>query len=74
MSTKAIPEVLWAQRSSSFEAARNFIYVTISVPDVPRENLVLDIQPQSISFSGTSSSLKRQYEVKLDLYDEINVD
>lgn len=74
MSTKSIPEVLWAQRSSASDAAKNFIYLTISVPDVPRKNLVLDIQPQSISFSGTSSSLKRQYEVKLDFYDEINVD
>lgn len=69
-----VKQVLWAQRSSTTDAAKNIIYLTISVPDVPRENLVLDIQPQSISFSGTSSSLKRQYEVTLDLYDEINVD
>lgn len=74
MSTTSTPEILWAQRSSTTDAAKNIIYLTISVPDVPRENLVLDIQPQSISFSGTSSSLKRQYEVTLDLYDEINVD
>ncbi|POS85279.1 hypothetical protein EPUL_004031 [Erysiphe pulchra] len=74
MSTTATPEILWAQRSSTTEAAKNIIYLTISVPDVARENLVLDLQPQSISFSGTSSSLKRQYEVTLDLYDEIDVD
>ncbi|RKF56031.1 Protein wos2 [Erysiphe neolycopersici] len=74
MNTTATPEILWAQRSSTTEAAKNIIYLTISVPDVAREDLVLDLKPQSISFSGTSSSLKRQYEVTLDLFDEIDVD
>ncbi|KAF4624109.1 hypothetical protein G7Y89_g14066 [Cudoniella acicularis] len=69
----ATPEVLWAQRSSKTDAAKNFIYLTISVPDIKPENLKLDLQSTSLTFSGHSDSLKRDYEVKLEFYDEIDV-
>ena len=32
----------------------------------------LDVQSQSLSFSGHSDSLKRDYELKLEFYDEID--
>ncbi|TQS35629.1 hypothetical protein Golomagni_03946 [Golovinomyces magnicellulatus] len=67
----AVPEILWAQRSSSTEATKNFIYLTISVPDIVSKDYKLDIQSKTIAFSGYSSSLKRQYDVELELYDEI---
>lgn len=69
----ATPEVLWAQRSSKTEAAKNFIYLTISVPDVKPANLKLDLKPQSVTFSGHSDSLKRDYHVELEFYAEIDV-
>lgn len=65
--------VLWAQRSNKTEAAKNFIYLTISVPDVQPSNLKLDLKPQSLSFAGHSDSLKRDYQVSLEFYDEIDV-
>jgi hypothetical protein len=65
--------VLWAQRSSKTDAAKNFIYLTISVPDVKPENLKLDLKPQSVTFSGYSDSLKRDYHVELEFYAEIDV-
>jgi len=68
----ATPEVLWAQRSSNTEPAKNFIYLTISVPDVTPSNLKLDLKEQSLSFTGHSDSLKRTYHVVLDFYDEID--
>ncbi|RDL37269.1 Hsp90-binding co-chaperone [Venustampulla echinocandica] len=70
----ATPEVLWAQRSSSSEPAKNFIYLTISVPDVQPANLKLKLTSTSLSFSGHSDSLKKDYQVDLEFYDEIDTD
>ncbi|PHH81364.1 hypothetical protein CDD82_934 [Ophiocordyceps australis] len=66
------PEVLWAQRSSVADASKNFIYLTISVPDIPKEGLQLDIKPASLTFTGTSGTLKRKYHVELEFYAEID--
>ncbi|KAI1281552.1 HSP20-like chaperone [Xylaria sp. FL0933] len=66
------PEVLWAQRSSSTDPEKNFIYLTISVPDVPKENLKLDLQPTSLTFHGHSETLKRTYHLELSFYAEID--
>jgi len=46
--------------------------LTITVPDVPKENLKLDLKPQSLSFSGHSDSLKRSYALELEFYAEID--
>ncbi|KAL0941031.1 cs domain-containing protein [Colletotrichum truncatum] len=70
--TTATPEVLWAQRSSSSDASKNFVYLTISVPDVPASNLKLDLKPTGLSFSGHSNTLKRDYAVDLEFYAEID--
>lgn len=72
--TQQTPEVLWAQRSSSTDPEKNFIYLTISVPDVPASNLKLDLKPQGLTFTGHSDSLKRTYHLELEFYDEIDVD
>jgi len=72
MSSPATPEVLWAQRSNKTDAAKNFIYLTISVPDIQPSNLKLDLKPQSLTFSGHSDSLKRDYHVELEFYAEID--
>ncbi|KAH8816326.1 Hsp90 binding co-chaperone Sba1 [Xylogone sp. PMI_703] len=66
------PEVLWAQRSSDSEPAKNFIYLTISVPDVQPSKLKLDLKENSLTFTGHSESLKRTYHVELEFYAEID--
>jgi len=70
----ATPEVLWAQRSNKTEPEKNFIYLTISVPDVQPANLKLNLTSSSLAFSGHSDSLKRDYQVQLEFYDEIDTD
>lgn len=71
--TQLTPQtVLWAQRSNATEAAKNFIYLTISVPDVQASKLKLDLKPTSLSFAGHSDSLKRDYQLALDFYAEID--
>lgn len=72
MAETATPEVLWTQRSSQTDATKNFIYLTISVPDVPKDDLQLDLKPNSLTFTGTSGSLKRVYHLELEFYAEID--
>lgn len=62
--------VLWAQRSNKTEAEKNFIYLTISVPDVKEPKI--ELKSQSLTFSGYSESLKRSYAVTLEFYAEID--
>lgn len=64
--------VTWAQRSSSSDAEKNHVYLTISVPDVKPENMKLDVQPTSLEFTGYSETKKATYHVKLDFYAEID--
>ncbi|KFY60558.1 hypothetical protein V496_05292 [Pseudogymnoascus sp. VKM F-4515 (FW-2607)] len=75
MSTTTVtPEVLWAQRSNATEAEKNYIYLTISVPDCKPEDLKLDLKPTGLTFSGKSDSLKKSYHVELELFAEIDVE
>lgn len=63
--------VNWAQRSSTTDPERNHVFLTIVVPDVPADKLKLDIQPNSLDFTGYSNTRKATYHVKLDLFAEI---
>lgn len=71
MST-VVPEVTWAQRSSSSDPERNYVYLTIVAADVPESDLKLELKDQSLSFKGTSTSKKVTYAVDLELYAEID--
>ncbi|KAK3345175.1 HSP20-like chaperone [Neurospora tetraspora] len=71
-SNTVTPEVRWAQRSSATDPESNFIYLTISVPDVPTENLKLDLKPTGLVFTGHSDTLKKTYHVELEFYAEID--
>lgn len=73
MSTKTItPEVLWAQRSSSTDAAKNHVFLTLMVSDVSEKEMKLDLQPTKLTFTGTSTSKKVTYHVELEFYAEID--
>jgi hypothetical protein len=72
MAETATPEVLWAQRSSVADASKNFVYLTISVPDVSKDDLKLDLKPTGLTFTGTSGTLKRKYHLDLEFYAEID--
>lgn len=66
--------VLWAQRSSDSDPEKNYVYLTIVVPDVPKDSMKLDVKDQSLSFSGRSDTLKRNYHLDLELYAPIDKD
>lgn len=66
------PEVTWAQRSSESDAEKNHVFLTISVPDVSKDKIKLDIQPTSLNFQGYSETKKATYAVKLEFYADID--
>lgn len=68
------PTVLWAQRSSATEPEKNYVYLTISVPDVPAKSLKLDLTPSGLTFTGTSDSKKSTYHLEIQFYEEIDVE
>lgn len=73
MSTETItPEVLWAQRSSNTDAAKNHVFLTLMVSDVSEKEMKLDLQPTKLTFTGTSTSKKVTYHVELEFYAEID--
>jgi len=74
MSSQVTPEVLWAQRSSATDAEKNYVYLTISVPDVPPKSLKLDLKPTGLTFTGASETKKTTYHLQLEFFAEIDVE
>jgi len=68
------PEVFWAQRSSSSDAARNIIYLTIMAPDVHKSDFKLDLQPTKLTFTGKSATKNLTYHADFDFFAEIDPD
>lgn len=64
--------VVWAQRSSNSDPERNFVYLTINVPDAPE--IKLDLQPTGLTFTGYSNTSKKTFHVQLEFYAEIDPD
>jgi len=72
MSDTVHPEVLWAQRSSKSDNARNIVYLTIAAPDVPKSATKLDIQPNKLSFEGKSTTKNVTYKCEIEFFEEID--
>ncbi|KAJ6569631.1 HSP20-like chaperone [Mycena capillaripes] len=72
--TTVHPEVLWAQRSSESDEAKNIVYLTINLPDIQADHK-LTIEPTTITFEATSGNEKtgheKKYAFSLDLFSEI---
>ncbi|KAG6325893.1 hypothetical protein ID866_13196, partial [Astraeus odoratus] len=68
----ARPEILWAQRSSGTDAAKNIIYLTVNLPDIDVGTLVYDLTSTSISFKATAGTTeKKVHEFSLNFFDEV---
>ncbi|KAL8989271.1 MAG: hypothetical protein Q9169_008395, partial [Polycauliona sp. 2 TL-2023] len=70
--TQTTPEVTWAQRSSSSDPEKNYVYLTIAAPDVPK--IDADLKPTGLTFTGHSDTKKTTYHVELEFYAEIDVE
>ncbi|EEP79859.1 conserved hypothetical protein [Uncinocarpus reesii 1704] len=74
MANTQVPEVLWAQRSSSTDAAKNIVFLSFTVPDVPKSSAKVNLTPTTVSFTGHSSTKNIDFKVDLELYGEIDVE
>ncbi|WEW56940.1 p23 chaperone protein wos2 [Emydomyces testavorans] len=74
MATTVCPEVLWAQRSSNTDPAKNILYVSLNVPDVPDSSAKLNVTPTTVSFTGHSLTKNLDYKIDLELFGEIDVE
>ncbi|KAF7535138.1 hypothetical protein G7Z17_g13252 [Cylindrodendrum hubeiense] len=70
--TTVLPEVLWAQRSSLAEEEKNYVYMTITAADVPKSDIKLDLKPNGITFTGTSTTLKKTFHLDVEFFAEID--
>ncbi|KAH6971731.1 HSP20-like chaperone [Ilyonectria sp. MPI-CAGE-AT-0026] len=71
MATTSLPEVLWAQRSSITDEEKNFVYMTITAPDVLKSDIKLDLKPTGVTFTGTSTTLKKTFHLDVEFFDEV---
>ncbi|EIW86361.1 HSP20-like chaperone [Coniophora puteana RWD-64-598 SS2] len=66
------PEVLWAQRSSTTEAEKNVVFLTVNLPDINDKSVEYTLTPTSISFKADAGTTeKRSYAFSLDLFAEV---
>ncbi|KAG6820348.1 hypothetical protein H0H93_001793 [Arthromyces matolae] len=71
------PEVLWAQRSSESDDAKNVVYLTVNLPDIQESTLAYNLTPTSISFKAKAGDVSRniqekEYEFSLDFFAEVD--
>lgn len=60
------PEVKWAERLDK-------VYITVLLPDA--KNAKVDLDPEGIfTFNATAGAADHPYELKLDLFDKVNVE
>ncbi|KAL0581402.1 p23 chaperone protein wos2 [Marasmius crinis-equi] len=73
------PEVLWAQRSSSSEAPKNIVYLTVNLPNIKESTLKYDLTPTKISFKATAGDAskgidEKDYEFDLEFFAEVDAE
>lgn len=60
------PEVKWAQRPDK-------VYITLLLPDA--KNVKVNLEPDGVfAFSATAGAENHFYELKLNLFDKVNVE
>ncbi|KAJ7852168.1 HSP20-like chaperone [Mycena olivaceomarginata] len=66
------PELLWAQRSSASDEAKNVVYLTVNTPDIQANTLEYSLETQKIFFKAKSGNAQiKEYTFNLDLFGEI---
>lgn len=60
------PEVKWAQRLDK-------VFITVQLPD--SKDSKVNLEPDGVfTFTGSAGSENHQYELKLELFEKVNVD
>lgn len=60
------PEVKWAERQDK-------VYITVQLPDA--KNVNVNLEPDGVfTFNATAGTGDQPYELKLELFDKVNVE
>jgi len=70
MSAPVTPEVLWAQRSSVDDKAKNFVCLTITASDIREDSMKVELTSDKLCFQGENNN--RKYALELEFYAEID--
>ncbi|KAH9730405.1 hypothetical protein KPL70_009643 [Citrus sinensis] len=63
---RRVPEVKWAQRQDK-------VFITVQLPDA--KNAKVNLEPEGVfSFSASAGAENHLYELKLELFDKVNVE
>jgi prostaglandin-E synthase len=65
------PEVVKATPPCNWASVKDCVYLNITVTDCAKDHKLV-IEPNKISFKSLSKSGAKEYELELDLFDEIN--
>ncbi|KAJ7883007.1 HSP20-like chaperone, partial [Mycena olivaceomarginata] len=67
------PELLWAQRSSASDEAKNVVYLTVNIPDIQANTLEYSLETQKYFSKPSRESIAqiKEYTFNLDLFGEI---
>ncbi|KAF5355825.1 hypothetical protein D9756_003992 [Leucocoprinus leucothites] len=68
------PEILWAQRSSEVDEAKNVIYLTVNLPDIHEATMKYTLTENALNFkavAGADKEHEKEYEFDLAFFDEI---
>lgn len=63
------PEVLWAQRSSTEDASKNVIFLSVDVWD--SSNVKVDLTATNLTFDADTTDSSTHYHLSIDFFDEI---
>lgn len=53
---------------------KNVVLLTISVPDVPKDKMKLELKSDGLVFTGYSDTLKKTYHLDIEFYAEISTE
>ncbi|KAL3232262.1 hypothetical protein RNJ44_04178 [Nakaseomyces bracarensis] len=77
MSKVLTPEVAWAQRSSETDAEKNYLLITVSIPDCESPKVTIDantLDLEAISKGHVGDEAQHTYKLHIDLYKEIDAE
>jgi len=69
------PEILWAQRSSDVDEAKNIIYLTVNLPDINKDSLKFNLNPDKLTFqavSGKDQEHPKDYTFEIEFFGEVD--
>ncbi|KXN87549.1 Protein wos2 [Leucoagaricus sp. SymC.cos] len=69
------PQILWAQRSSALDEAKNTLYLTVNLPDIHKDTLDYKLTETTLTFkamAGVDKDHEKEYAFELEFNEGID--